>query len=115
MASIISLVVNPADARFSIPSAASPEENAVSAPSLIAWSFNFSNSSPVAPEIAFTRDICASKSEPVFTAARPIPSRATLVPVIAVIAVFNPLEANFPIFETAFPIPVLDNFHSFSA
>ena len=79
IAAMISLVLKPADARFSIPSAASVAEKAVSAPNCFACSFNFANSSPVAPEIAFTLDIWASKSIPVLTASEnnfPIPIAA---------------------------------------
>ena len=83
IASIISVVVNPAAAKFSIPCAASVAEKAVSAPNCIAKSFNFLNSSFVAPEIAFTLDICASNSEPTLTdAVSPVVIAAT-APVIA--------------------------------
>ena len=105
IASIVSVVVNPAAARFSIPSAACDAENDVSAPSSIACAFNFSNSSPVAPEIAFTRDICDSKSAPVLAAAVATPASAVAVPVIAAAATFNPLVATFSRFVSPFSIP----------
>ena len=105
MASMISVVVKPAAARFSMPSAASFAENAVSAPSWIAWFFRDSSSSPVAPEIACTRDICASKSDPTLIAAVATPASAVAVPVIAVAATFIPLVASPSIFDNPFSIP----------
>ena len=65
IAVIISSTLKPALARFSMPSAASFAENDVEAPSLRATSFKTSNCSLVAPDIALTRDICASYSFPV--------------------------------------------------
>ena len=109
IASIVSAVVNPAAARFSIPSAACDAENDVSAPSSIACAFNFSNSSPVAPEIAFTRDICDSKSAPVLAAAVATPASAVAVPVIAAAATFNPFLATLLMRSTAPLILILDH------
>ncbi len=73
-AATISFVVKPADARFSIAIATSLALKAVLAPRSNATSFSFSSSSPVAPEIACTLLICASKSIPNLVAAAPIPT-----------------------------------------
>ena len=105
IASMISEVVKPAAARFSMPCAASEAEKAVSAPSWIACFFSFSNSSPVAPEIALTRDIWASKSDPTFIAAVEIPPSAADVPVIAAVVTFNPFAVILPSFFSPPSIP----------
>jgi hypothetical protein len=57
----MSAVETPALARFSMPSAASPAENAVSAPALIAAARSFSMFAVDSPVAACTFDICASK------------------------------------------------------
>ena len=105
MALMISSVSNPAAARFSMPCAAWLAENAVSAPRSIACCLSWSNSSPVAPEIALTRDICASKSDPTLIAAVDTPASAVAVPAIVVVAAFNPFEVILPRLFSPFSIP----------
>ena len=93
IASIISETEKPAEARFSIACALSVAEKAVAAPKSMACCFRLSNSLPVAPEIALTRLICASKSIPVFAINPPAVESAVLTAPIAVTAAPNPVFA----------------------
>ena len=70
----ISEVSQPAIAMYFKPSAASEAENFVSAPNRLASSVSALSSSALAPEIAATSLIPASKSAAVFTAAAPSPT-----------------------------------------
>ena len=79
IAFMISCALNPAEAKFSIPAADSFALKAVFAPRSIACCFICSNVSPVAPDIAFTRLICASKSPPTLAAATPTPIRGVVI------------------------------------
>ena len=68
---VISVVFQPAIAIYSIACADSVAENAVVAPISCALALRISNSSPVAPDIAATVDICESKSIPALIHALP--------------------------------------------
>ena len=96
VASMISLVVKPADARFSIASAASVAENFVVDPNSLAVSSRRSRSFPVAPDIPATRDMAASKSEPTLSAYPDTPTSAVPAAanplVAALLSLFMPLE-----------------------
>ena len=74
----ISSVRQPAIAIYSIAEAASVAENLVFAPISRAFARSLSKSAPVAPEIAETLLISASKSAAVFTAAVPRPVTAAV-------------------------------------
>ena len=74
----MSLVRHPAIAMYSIASPDSVAENFVFAPISLAFSPSFSTSSLVAPEIAPTFDICASKSAVVLMDAVATPTIAVV-------------------------------------
>ena len=93
--SSISPVFQPAIAMYPMASAASEAENCVVAPISFALFLKASRSLPVAPEIAATFDIDASKSMPVFTDATPKPATAVVVAA----------RAAAPIFPTAVKPP----------
>ncbi len=78
MPSRICSVVQPAFAISVMASATSPEENAVSAPSSMAFSRSRSKSSPAAPVMALTCDIPFSKSAATLSPAAPAAVTAAL-------------------------------------
>ena len=92
IAAVISDTENPADARFSIASALSVAEKEVAFPNSIACCSRSSNSDAVAPEIALTRLICASKSLPAMIAAVPTPIKGVVTPIVSIL----PMESSFP-------------------
>ena len=98
--SSISPVFQPAMAMYSKAAPASEAENLVMPPISRAFSRRASNSSPVAPEIACTLLICASKSAVVFTAAAPT---ATIGVVTEAVSVLPTPDILFPTFSRAFP------------
>ena len=108
MPSVISAVFQPAIAIYFIASALSLAENAVVAPISFAFAVSFAISSPLAPEIAPTSDIAASKSAAVFTAAVATPAigRVTaFVNVAPAFAIVLPaFWICFPAFTASFPI-----------
>ena len=108
MPSVISAVFQPAIAIYFIASALSLAENAVVAPISFAFAVSFAISSPLAPEIAPTSDIAASKSAAVFTAAVATPAigRVTaFVNVAPAFAIVLPaFWICFPAFIASFPI-----------
>ena len=93
----ISSVFQPAMAIYSKAFADSVAENFVVEPISLAFSVNFSNSCPDAPEIASTFDIAPSKSEPTLTAAVPMPLIATVAPFRMSQVAFMPFCAISPI------------------
>ena len=95
MAAIISSTVKPALARFSMPWATSEAEKEVSAPSCSAWASRASISVEVAPAMACTRSIWASKSLPIVTAAVPMAKMGAVTPAVRV----------FPRLDTFPPMP----------
>ena len=88
IAAIISFGLNPANANFSIPAAASSEVNIVVFPTSIAFFFKASYSSAVAPVKALTFIICLSNSKYSLTEEVPIPIAA---PMVAIAATFIPV------------------------
>ena len=99
--SSMSFVFQPAMAMYSKADPASEAENFVFAPISRALSRRSCRSSPVAPEIACTFDICASKSEVVLTAAVP---RATTGAVTVVVSVLPTPASLFPADSNFFPV-----------
>ena len=93
----ISSVFQPAIAMYCKASADSEALNLVVAPISFALSVNAFRSSPVAPEIAATFDMEASKSEPTFTEAAPIAPIAVAVPARMAPVAFKPFSAMLPI------------------
>ncbi len=77
--SSIWVVSHPAIAIYLSPSLASEALNLVVAPISLAFSSNLFKSSPVAPLMACTWLIPASKSEPTFTATVPNPTKGAVI------------------------------------
>ena len=99
----ISFVFQPAMAIYSIACPLSVAENFVFAPISLAFAPSFSISSPVAPDIAPTFDIWASKSANVFTEMVAAPVIAVVTPIS-----FSPTPL---IFSPAFCIPSPSSFN----
>ena len=96
--SSMSPVFHPAIAMYSKASPASEAENFVFAPISRALARRSSNSSPVAPEIACTLLIWASKSAVVFTAAAPSPTIGAVTFMVRSFptpAILSPVSLNF--------------------
>ncbi len=104
--SSISLVSHPAMAMYFSASADSPAENFVVFPISSALSRSAARSSPVAPEIAPTSDIAASKSAAVLIAFVPRATRGVVTPNVIFLPVEDILSPNFSILSPAFSIPL---------
>ena len=102
IADIISFTVNPALARFCIPSDASVALKLVVESSSIACFSNFSNSPPTAPVSAFTLLILDSKSTATFTAPAPTAASGTVSPFVSVVPtpVIAPPKASILVLDS---------------
>ena len=96
---VICSVFHPAMAMYSRAWADSEAENLVVSPISFAFARSLSRSSPVAPEIAATFDISASKSAAVLTAAMPKPTMGAVTFVVISLPtpeIFPPISSIFP-------------------
>ena len=105
---VISAVFHPAIAIYFIASALSLAEKEVVAPISLAFAVNVAKSCALAPDIAPTSDIAASKSAAVFTAAVATPAIGTVIALVRVdptlVIVLPALCICFPAFIASFPM-----------